>query len=114
MQEIRIDPHTTPPKPVRRRWQCHFLLGRAFTLDFFFFVGEIGVAGEVDLDRADWVEALRTSHGGYVWARGVFGGWVEDEHAEADEGVAEEDCSAEDDHYEEDVDFLTEVIAREC
>jgi hypothetical protein len=34
---------------------------------------------------------------------------MEDQHAEADEGVAEEDCDGEQDHDEEDVDLLADV-----
>lgn len=60
------------------------------------------------------MEALGACHGGYVGARTVIRRWVKDEHAEADEGVAEEDSGAEGDHDEEDVDFLTEVFAGEC
>jgi hypothetical protein len=59
------------------------------------------------------MEALRSRHGGYMRAL-VVGGRVQDEHAEADEGVAEEDGCTEGDHYEEDVDFLAEVFAGEC
>ena len=114
MQQIWINPHTTPPKPIRRRRQRYFLLSHALALDFFFFIGEVVVAREVDLDGLDGVKAFGACHGGYVRARGVFYRWVQDEHAEADEGMAKEDGGAEDDHYEEDVDFLTEVFAREC
>ena len=35
-------------------------------------------------------------------------GWVQHEHAEADEGVAEEDRDGEQNHDEEDVNFLAE------
>ena len=34
--------------------------------------------------------------------------WIQHEHAEADEGVAEEDCDGEQNHDEEDVNFLAE------
>lgn len=39
--------------------------------------------------------------------------WVEDEHTEADEGMAEEDCDGEKNHDEEDVDFLSEIAVGE-
>jgi hypothetical protein len=60
-------------------------------------------------DRYNGLETLAPTahHIGHV--RVVFlAGWVEHEHAEADEGVAEEDCYGEEDHDEEDVDFLAE------
>jgi hypothetical protein len=55
------------------------------------------------------LEALAAAahHVGHVGV--VFlAGRIEHEHAEADEGVAEEDCDGEEDHDEEDVDFLAE------
>lgn len=42
-----------------------------------------------------------------------FAGRVEDQHAEADEGVAEEYGDGEEDHDEEDVDFLAEAAVSE-
>ena len=58
--------------------------------------------------RYDGLEALGASH---VWDPGRRCDvcvWVEEQHAEADEGVAEEDCDGEQNHDEEDVNFLAE------
>lgn len=71
------------------------------------------VAGEMDADGDDGLEAVRAGHGGDVRVGGIGARGVEDQHAEADEGVAEEYGDGEEDHDEEDVDFLAEVAVRE-
>lgn len=125
MEEVGIYADAGAPEAVCGRGQlgaflrvCVVCVSRAGAFDVFLFVGgvrvrEFLVAGEVHTDGADWVEALGADH---VWDRGpvrILGGRVQDEHAEADEGVAEEDGGAENDHDEEDVDFLPEVFAGE-
>ena len=65
--------------------------------------------------HADGTDGLEALGAGHVWKRwaGFCGLGVEDQHAEADEGVAEEDGDGEEDHDEEDVDFLAEVAVGE-
>lgn len=115
MQQVRVNANTAAPKAIRWRGHKNLFLGLAVAIAFdcFFLVGEVLVAGEVDLDGADRVEAVGAGHGGYVGARIVFGGGMQNEHAEADKGVAEEDGDTEDDHDEEHVNFLAEVFAGE-
>lgn len=111
VEEIGINANAAPPQPIRRWRHCD---GR----DLLFRINDalsaansnLLIAGEMDAYRTDGCEAFRASHTGD--AR-LVGGRVQHKHAEADEGVAEEDCGTEDHHYEEDMDFLTEVRARE-
>jgi hypothetical protein len=66
----------------------------------------------MDADRHNGLEAF---YGVHIRERRMGGvgavvAWrVEYQHAEADERVAEEDCDAEEDQDEEDVDFLAEI-----
>lgn len=66
------------------------------------------VSCKMDADGHDGLETVGSCHRWDLWPL-AFAGWIEHEHAESDEGVAEEDGDGEEDHYEEDVDFLAEV-----
>jgi hypothetical protein len=74
----------------------------------FHDVPTLFVAGKVYADRDNRLEALGAGHFGNVltW---LVARRMEDQHAEADEGVAEEDGDGEKDHDEENVDFLADV-----
>jgi hypothetical protein len=63
--------------------------------------------------RYDGLEALWAGHVWYAWGALLLRLWVEHEHAEADERVAEEDCDGEENQDEEDVDFLAEAAVGE-
>jgi hypothetical protein len=73
------------------------------------------VAREMYADRYNGLKAFYGVHvgegrmSGVVVVVVVVAWWVEDQHAEADERVAEEDCDAEEDHDEEDVDLLAKI-----
>lgn len=118
MKQIRINPHTTPPKPVRgwrrRRHTLplliptrthHVVLQHSIHIRVFC---AFLVAPQVHANGDDGLEtvaaARHVGHGSAVFVARR----VQHEHAEADEGVAEEDCYGEEDHDEEDVDFLAE------
>lgn len=62
----------------------------------------------MDADRDDGLEALGAEHVGDELS--FFARRIQYEHAEADEGVTEEDGDGEQHHDEEDVDFLAEVF----
>jgi hypothetical protein len=68
--------------------------------------------------HADGADGLEAFGAGHVWEGWTAFCWlgVEDQHAEADEGVAEEDGDGEEDHDEEDVDFLADIAVgeRDC
>ena len=117
VEEVRVDAYTTPPKAVRGRRRRRHILAlliptrtHHIILQHVIHIGLCGffVATQVYADGHDGLETLAaTRHIGHGGA--VFVAWrVQHEHAEADEGVAEEDCYGEEDHDEEDVDFLAE------
>ena len=117
MKQIRINPHTTPPQPIRgRRRRRHILALLIPTRTHHVVLQHVIhirvcaflVAPQVHADGDDGLEtvaaARHVGHGSAVFVARR----VQHEHAEADEGVAEEDCYGEEDHDEEDVDFLAE------
>jgi hypothetical protein len=121
VQKIRIDAYAAAPETVcRRRRRRHALAFWVIVVDSHVVfencvVGVCGffVAPKVDADGDDGLKTLAAAcHVGHAcvgfWAQGV-----EHEHAEADEGVAEEDCYGEEDHDEEDVNLLAERAVRE-
>lgn len=81
-------------------------------------VVQVAVAFDVEVDIVDDVDA-DGFYGAEVFGcadSGDHGGFflgLGGEHEEADEGVAEEEGEADDDHDEEDVDFVAEDVARE-
>ena len=111
MQQIRIDSYTASPKAICRRWRRRCVV--FFEIDFieaslhFIYISGLFISCEMHADRHDRLKALWPRH---LWyARAVrFARRIEDEHAQADERVAEEDCDCEEDEDEEDVDFLAE------
>jgi len=117
VEEVGIHAYTTPPKPVcGRRWRRHVLSLLIPTRthhvvlqhSIHIRVCRLLVAPQVYTDRDDGLEALAAA-GHIRHDSAVFmARRVQHEHAEADEGVAEEDCYGEEDHDEEDVDFLAE------
>jgi hypothetical protein len=112
VQKIRIDADAASPKAVRRR------RGRGqrvvlFNVKIPFSVAfHIRVALQMHSDRDDGLEALGARH---VWdARPMLlFGWVDDEHTQAHECMAEENGNGEEDQDEEDVDFLANVAVCE-
>jgi hypothetical protein len=116
VEEVRIDADAAAPEAVCRWW------GRRHVFAFFVIAadhvvfqygGHVCVAGffvapQVHADGDDGLETFAaTCHVGHV-GMGVVPRWIQHEHAEADEGVAEENRDGEEHHDEEDVDFLAE------
>ena len=116
VQQVRVDAHAAPPESVRRRRRGDFLLlllkVALHVVVVVFAVGlECLVARKHHGDGDHGLEALRgVEVGDRVAVAGLLGGRVEEKHAQADEGVAEEDCDAEQQQDEEDVDFLADVF----
>ena len=113
MEEVGVDAHAAAPEAVGggRRWE-DFLLGvvRSGVVG----VGVEGVvARETDGDGDDGLEALGRGEVGHCVVGVYFARGVEEEHAEADERVAEEDGDAEEEQDKEDVDFLADVFVCE-
>jgi hypothetical protein len=111
VKKVGIDAHTAAPEAVGRwRWWWEFVfLGIEVGLDVSFHViAGFFVSCKVHTDRADGLETLGPCHVWDAWSV-LHGLRVEDQHAEADERVAEEDRDGEQDHDEEDMDLLAEV-----
>jgi hypothetical protein len=111
MEKVWVDAHTTTPQAIcRRRWRGQGILLQIDVSLYILFdnVPGLFVTGEVYTNRDDGLEALGTGHVGDAWV-GLFARRMENQHAEADEGMAEEDCDGEKDHDKEDVDLLADV-----
>jgi hypothetical protein len=111
VEEIRVYADAAAPEAVRGRRR-----GEDFFLDVAGFevrhvvVGVKGVvACEAHGDGDNGLEALRCCE---VGDRSTLdlAGWVENQHAEADQRVAEEDGDAEEEKDEKDVDLLANVF----
>ena len=115
MEKIWIDAHTTTPQTIcrwrRRRHVVFFGIDVSFDIPIHVASG-LFVSRQMDADRHDGLEAVGPSHVGQM--RPVVFAWrVEDQHAEADERVAEENGDGEEDHDKEDVDLLADVAVCE-
>ena len=117
VEEVGIHAYTTPPKPVRGRRRRrhvfsfliptrthHVILQHVIHIRVcaFFVATQVHANGDDGLETV--AAARHVGHGIAVFVARR----VQHEHAEAEEGVAEEDCYGEQDHDEEDVDFLAE------
>lgn len=110
VQEVRIYADAAAPESVGWGWRRQdFFLGVVSVLHVVVVGIDLIVAGQAYGDGHDGLETLWCGEVGDS-AAFDFAGWVEDEHAESNEGVAEEDCDAEEEQNEDDVDFLADVL----
>jgi hypothetical protein len=115
VQQIRINPDTTSPQAIRRRRRRRKRIFLEIDIPInigFRHIARLFVAREMHANRHNGLEAVWAGHVWDVWSV-FFAGRIEDQHAEADQGVAEENGDGKEDHDEEDVDFLAEVAVGE-
>jgi hypothetical protein len=111
VEEVRVGAHTATPKAVRRRWWGRQWILLKIQFSVYILLNDVPalfVTCQVYADRDNRLETFRAGHFGNVGPYS-FARRMEDQHAEADEGVTEEDGNGEKDHDEEDVDFLADV-----
>jgi hypothetical protein len=111
VEEVRVGAHTATPKAVRRRWWGRQWILLKIQFSVYILLNDVPalfVTCQVYADRDNRLETFRAGHFGNVGSYS-FARRMEDQHAEADEGVTEEDGNGEKDHDEEDVDFLANV-----
>jgi hypothetical protein len=111
MEEVRVDANTATPQAIRGWWWGRQWILLKIQFPLYILLNDIPalfVTCQVYPDRDNGLETFRAGHVGNVGPH-LFAGRMEDQHAEANEGVAEEDGDGQQDHDEKDVDFLADV-----